>query len=63
MWKAFEKSHKECVRKNTMMLKPQQRFRSKKNNVFTENVNKIAKKKKKKKKNKCNNITKQYKHF
>ena len=35
-----------------MMLKPQQRFRSEKNNVFTENVNKIAKKKKKKKKKK-----------
>ena len=34
--------HKEIVRKNKPILKTQQRFKSEKHNVFTEEINKIA---------------------
>ena len=33
-------SHKEFIKNNKLILKSQQRFRSKKQNVFTEEVNK-----------------------
>ena len=35
------KNHKEFIKNNKLILKPEQRFRSKKHNVFTEEVNKI----------------------
>ena len=34
--------HKEIVKKNKPILKAQQRFKSEKHNVFTEEINKIA---------------------
>ena len=34
--------HKEIVKKNKPILKTQQRFKSEKRNVFTEEINKIA---------------------
>ena len=34
-------NHKEFIKNNTLILKSQQRFRSEKYNVFTEEVNKI----------------------
>ena len=34
--------HKKFIRKNKQILKTQQRFRSEKNNVFTEKINAIA---------------------
>ena len=34
--------YKECLLNNELMLKPQQRFISKKHDVYIENVNKIA---------------------
>ena len=34
--------HKEIVKKNKPILKTQQRFKSEKHNVFTEEINKIA---------------------
>ena len=35
-------NHKEFMKSNTSILKSQQRFKSKKHNVFAEKVNKIA---------------------
>ena len=35
-------NHKESLTDNRLILKSQQRFRSEKHNVFTEEVNKIA---------------------
>ena len=35
-------NHKEFIKNNKLILKSQQIFRSKKHNVFTENVNEIA---------------------
>ena len=34
--------YKKCLLNDEVMLKPQQRFISKKDNVYTENMNKIA---------------------
>ena len=34
--------YKDCILKNEMILKSQQRFKSEKHNAYTENVNKIA---------------------
>ena len=39
MWKVLEK--KNSYKKNRLILKSQQRFRSKKHNVFTDEVSKI----------------------
>ena len=36
------KKYKEFIRNNKVILKTQQRFRSEKRNVFTEEINKIA---------------------
>ena len=36
------KKYKEFIRNNKVILKTQQRFRSEKHNVFTEEINKIA---------------------
>ena len=38
----IRENHKEFIRDNKFILKSQQRIRSKKYNVFTEKVNKIA---------------------
>ena len=38
----IQENHKEFIRDNKFILKSQQRIRSKKDNVFTEKVNKIA---------------------
>ena len=35
-------SCKELVKNNKLILKPQQRFKSERHNVFTEEINKIA---------------------
>ena len=37
-----KENHKEFIKNNKLVLKLQQRFRSEKHNVFTEEVNKIA---------------------
>ena len=37
-----KKSHKEFVKNNKLILKTQQRFKSERFNVFTEETNKIA---------------------
>ena len=34
--------YKKCLLNDEVMLKPQQRFTSKKHDVYTENINKIA---------------------
>ena len=36
------KSHKQFIRNNNSILKTQQRFKSERHNVFTEEINKIA---------------------
>ena len=38
---SLKENHKEFIKDNRLILKLQQRFRSKKHNVFTEKVNKI----------------------
>ena len=38
----IQENHKEFIRDNKIILKSQQRIRSKKDNAFTEKVNKIA---------------------
>ena len=38
----LRENHKEIIKSNNLILKSQQRFRSKKHNVFTEKANKIA---------------------
>ena len=39
---SLRKNYKEFKKNNKFILKPKQRFRSEKNNVFTEEINKIA---------------------
>ena len=39
---SLRESHKEFIKINKLLLKSQQRFRSEKHNVFTEEVKKIA---------------------
>ena len=39
---SLKEDHIEFIKKNKLILKPQQRFRSKKHNVFTEEINQIA---------------------
>ena len=39
---SLEEAHKEFIKNNELILKTQQRFRSEKHNVFTEEINKIA---------------------
>ena len=41
IWNSLRENHKEFIKKK-LMLKSQQRFRSEKHNIFTEEVNKIA---------------------
>ena len=39
---SLKKDHKEFIRKNKLILKAKQRFKSERHNVFTEEINKIA---------------------
>ena len=39
---SYREDHKEFIKNNELILKPQQRFRSVKHNVFTEKSNIIA---------------------
>ena len=39
---SFRQNHKEVIKTNKLILKSQERFKSKKHNVFPEEVNKIA---------------------
>ena len=39
---SLSENHKEFIKSKTLILKPQLRFRSKKHNAFTEEVNRIA---------------------
>ena len=39
---SLEEAHKEFIKNNELILKTQQRFRSEKHNVFTEEIYKIA---------------------
>ena len=34
--------YKDCLLKNEVVLKPQQRFKSERHNAYTEEINKIA---------------------
>ena len=60
--------HKEFIKNNKLILKIQQRFKSEKQSVFTEEINKIetnAHRMSKDllcKREECNNILKQYKN-
>ena len=38
----IKKSHKEFIKNNKLILKAQQRLKSERHNVFTEEINKIA---------------------
>ena len=38
----FKKNYEEFIKNNKLILKTQQRFKSKNHNAFTEEVNKIA---------------------
>ena len=38
----LRENHKEFLKNNRLILKSQQRFRSKKHNIFTAEINKIA---------------------
>ena len=38
---SLKENHKEFIKSKKLMLKSQQRFKSKKHNVFTEEINKI----------------------
>ena len=38
----FKEDHEEFIKSNKLILKRQQRFRSEKHNVFTEEINEIA---------------------
>ena len=40
MWNGRRENHKEFIKNKKFMLKSQQRFRSEKHNIFTEEVNK-----------------------
>ena len=39
---SLQENHTEFIKYNRLILKSKQRFRSKNNNVFTEEINKIA---------------------
>ena len=39
---SLKEDHKEFIKNNKLILRTQQRFRSEKHNVFTEEINKIA---------------------
>ena len=39
---SLQENHTEFIKYNRLILKSRQRFRSKNNNVFTEEINKIA---------------------
>ena len=39
---SHKKGNKEIIKTNKLILKAEQRFRSEKHNVFTEEINKIA---------------------
>ena len=39
---SLKRNHKQFIRNNKSILKTQQRFKSEKHNVFTEEINKIA---------------------
>ena len=39
---SFKKDHKEFIKNNKLILKTQQRFRSERHNIFTEEINKVA---------------------
>ena len=39
---SLKKDHKEFIKNNKLILKTQQRFKSEKHNVFTEEIDKIA---------------------
>ena len=39
---SLKKGNKEFIKTNKLILKAEQRFRSEKHNVFTEEINKIA---------------------
>ena len=39
---SLKKGNKEFIKTNELILKAEQRFRSEKHNVFTEEINKIA---------------------
>ena len=39
---SLKKGNKEFIKTNKLILKSEQRFRSEKHNVFTEEINKIA---------------------
>ena len=38
----YKRKHKEFIKNNKLRLKTQQRFKSERHNVFTEEINKIA---------------------
>ena len=38
----LHKNHKEFIKDNKLILKTQQRFKSERHNVFTEEINKIV---------------------
>ena len=70
---SLKKDHKEFIKNNKLILKTQQRFKSERQNVVTEEINKIAltsndyKRTSKdlvsgKEQIKCNNIIKRYKN-
>ena len=39
---SFEKYYQEFIKNNKLILKTQQRFKSEKDNIFTEEINKVA---------------------
>ena len=39
---SLRENHRELIKNNRILLRSQQRFRSKNHNIFTEEVNKIA---------------------
>ena len=39
---SFKRDHKEFIKNNNLVLKLNQRFKSERNNVFTEKINRIA---------------------
>ena len=41
-WNIQKKNHKELIRNNKSILKTHQRFETERDNVFTEEINKIA---------------------
>ena len=39
---SFKRDHKQSIKNNNLVLKLNQRFKSERNNVFTEKINRIA---------------------